>query len=476
MSDMTSRLALPLIAAGQAQKHLPVNEALSRLDVMVQACALSRSLATPPEDAADGDTYIVAPGATALWQGREASLAIARAGGWEFLAPTEGLVAWVSDEDALCAFGSGGWTVASGSGSQNLTRFGFGTEADAASPFSVKTEQALFTARALDEGGTGDLRLVMNKDAPGNVASLLLQSGYSGRAEIGLVGDDDLVFKVADANGLWREALKLDRATGRVRFPNGGVREQFAGDRTLFVRVDGSDANSGTADTAAGAFRTIQHAYDVVVATLDLAGFTLTISVGAGAFDGLSVDHAWTGGGRVIVAGAGAAATSLSGTGHLISWSVALPADLKVRGCRLSTTGAGDCIRGGGAGRLIFEALEFGECGGRHVATTASGASARCTGAYSISGGAVHHWSAEAGSTIDVEGRAITLSGTPAFSAFAQAAAGGNMAVSGNLFSGGATGIRYIVSSNGVVRTGGAGAAYLPGNGAGTSSTGGQYV
>lgn len=474
MSDTTSRLALPLIAAGQAQKHVPVNEALSRLDLMVQASALSRAGAVPPRDASEGDVYIVGADADGDWLNRSGALAISRGGAWEFLTAAEGFLAWVGDEQALCVFSGGTWRPASSAGSQNLTRFGFGTLADEASPFSVKTERALFTAAG--EGGSGDLRVVMNKDAPANVASLVLQSGYAGRAEIGLVGDDDLVFKVASNEGSWREALKLDRATGRVRFPNGGVREQLSGDRTLFVRADGSDAKGGLADTAAGAFRTIQHAYDLVATTLDLAGFTVTIAIGPGTFAGLSVDHAWTGGGRVTLAGAGAALTALSSTGHLISWSAVLPGELALRGCRLATTGAGDCIRGGGAGRLSFEGVDFATCAGRHIATTVSGATVRCTGTYSVSGGAVHHWSAEAGSTIEVEGRTITLSGAPSFTAFAQAAAGGNMAVAGNVFVGTASGSRYSLSSNGVIRTGGAAAAYLPGGTAGTGASGGQYV
>ena len=37
----------------------------------------------------------------------------------------------------------------------------------------------------------------MNKETAADVLSLLLQTGFSGRAEIGLIGDDDLLFKVS---------------------------------------------------------------------------------------------------------------------------------------------------------------------------------------------------------------------------------------------------------------------------------------
>ena len=47
-----------------------------------------------------------------------------------------------------------------------------------------------------------------------NTLSLLFQSGFSGRAELGLTGDDDLRVKVSADGGTWREALRIDRSTG----------------------------------------------------------------------------------------------------------------------------------------------------------------------------------------------------------------------------------------------------------------------
>ncbi len=44
----TPNLALPLIAVSQAQKHVPVNEALQILDALTQLTVLSASLTAPP--------------------------------------------------------------------------------------------------------------------------------------------------------------------------------------------------------------------------------------------------------------------------------------------------------------------------------------------------------------------------------------------------------------------------------------------
>ena len=66
-------------------------------------------------------------------------------------------------------------------------------------------------------------------------------------------------------------------------------REKLTANRTYYVRVDGSDSNTGLADTAAGAFLTIQKAWDMVQA-LDASGYSIYIYVRAGTYTaGLSI-------------------------------------------------------------------------------------------------------------------------------------------------------------------------------------------
>ena len=60
-----------------------------------------------------------------------------------------------------------------------------------------------------------------SKEAVGNTVSQLYQSNWSGRAETGLIGDDDFHVKVSADGTTWREALIVDRSTGRVAFPSG---------------------------------------------------------------------------------------------------------------------------------------------------------------------------------------------------------------------------------------------------------------
>ena len=235
--DFSARLALPYLAAGQMQKHVTLNTALTRLDALLQTAAVSRTTATQPGDPADGDLYILPADAQgAAWAGRgEGSLMRFEAGGWTAVPTPPGLIAVVRDEAVVVVRDHAGWTPLGCwlREAQGLTRLGLGTTADAANPLAAKLNAALFTARTVEEGGDGDLRLTFNKQAAGDVLSLLFQSGYAARAELGLIGDDDLALKTCDEAGVWRSVFRVDRATGRAAFDQGAVRRE-----TILVSAD----------------------------------------------------------------------------------------------------------------------------------------------------------------------------------------------------------------------------------------------
>ncbi|HYF53945.1 MAG TPA: DUF2793 domain-containing protein, partial [Salinarimonas sp.] len=218
----TPRLGLPLLAAAQAQKHVTHNEALLLLDMLAQLAVLDRDLGAPPASPGEGERWIVGPAPTGSWAGRAGQIAMRLDGAWVFRAPKPGWLAYVLDEEAIVIWTGSAWAAATVPTSlQNLTRLGLGTAADAANPFAAKLNKALWTARTLAEGGDGDLRYTLNKEAAARTLSLLLQSGFSGRAEIGLVGDDDLALKVSADGAAWIEALRVDRTTGALRLRAG---------------------------------------------------------------------------------------------------------------------------------------------------------------------------------------------------------------------------------------------------------------
>jgi hypothetical protein len=98
------------------------------------------------------------------------------------------------------------------------------------------------------------------------------------------------------------------------------------------------------------------------------------------------------------------------------------------------------------------------------------------TANYTISGGALRHWYSSVFGWIHCIGHTVTITGTPAFSGAFAFSYFGYMNVSGCTFSGSATGARYYSGANGIINTGGAGASYLPGDTAGSTASGGQYV
>ena len=208
MSD-TPNLALPLLAAGQAQKHVTHNEALLALDALVGCAILDRDLSAPPPSPPEGSRYLVAVSPTGAWLGQDGKIAAREGDSWRFHAPSPGLVTYVADEATLIVYDGAGWVGATPAALQNLTRLGIGTAADGSNPFSAKLNNALWTARPVGEGGTGDLRYVLNKESAADVLSFLFQSGYSGRAEIGLVGDDELQLKVSADGAGWTDALRV---------------------------------------------------------------------------------------------------------------------------------------------------------------------------------------------------------------------------------------------------------------------------
>lgn len=110
MVDTTTRLALPLLAAGQAQKELTHNAALAALDTLVQPIVQSCGDNTPPSSPSPGQSWIVGVSPGGAWAGRADAIATWRAGGWEFLIPQEGHSFWIADE-SLWAFYSGAWTI-----------------------------------------------------------------------------------------------------------------------------------------------------------------------------------------------------------------------------------------------------------------------------------------------------------------------------------------------------------------------------
>lgn len=101
-------------------------------------------------------------------------------------------------------------------GNGQLAALGIGTAADLGNPLSVAADNILFNEVPTGSGGTGDVRVKINKASAANTASFLYQDAFSGRAEIGLCGDDNFHFKVSPDGSTWYDALDIGSASGVV--------------------------------------------------------------------------------------------------------------------------------------------------------------------------------------------------------------------------------------------------------------------
>lgn len=294
----TGRFELPLIMPSQAQKHVTHNEALTLLDGLVHLVIKTAGDTAPPVGAAVDDTFLVGAPASGVWFGQAGKLAFNTDAGWRFAAPVRGVIAFFAAANELRLYEQGVWTkLGDFTGPLSLATLGVNTNPDAVNRLAVRSNAALFTALEAAGGGNGDVQVKLNKEALTDTASLLFQTGFSGRAEIGLAGDDSLSVKVSADGSAWNTALAVNPASGLVTLSNNSVANAALADMP-------SQRFKGRASAGAGDPEDLTSAE----ATALLSPFTAALkgvvpASGGGASAFLRADGAWSvpaGGGLMI--------------------------------------------------------------------------------------------------------------------------------------------------------------------------------
>ena len=214
--EQATNLTLPYIVGNQNQKHITHNEALRMLDALVQLSVLDRDLSAPPDAPADGARYIVADGASGAWTGWEGSVAAYQDGAWMRFQPLAGWLAWIIDEEKLLIHDGAGWSdfISTSLGAAlaggSFDKIGVNASADATNRLALSSSASLF-----NHAGNGH-QIKVNKAAVGDTNSLLFQTNWSGRAEMGCAGNDDFSIKVSGDGSSWTEALRAQGDTGEV--------------------------------------------------------------------------------------------------------------------------------------------------------------------------------------------------------------------------------------------------------------------
>ena len=234
--EETTNLKLPLLVPNQSQKEITHNEALVILDNLVNNGVKDKDLTTPPENPSQNDLYIVGVGAsgqarqgTKYWVNDENCIYVFNMTSWSKFSGGEGgessgggeggatslsqlddvSLSSISKDDILKF--NGGSFVNSKS-LNNLEGVGINCEFDEDNKLMVKSDYVLF-----DNNG-GDSKIKANKSTTTQTASHLFQDNYSGRAEFGLIGNDDFSLKVSSDGSEWKEAFVVDKSTGNIDF------------------------------------------------------------------------------------------------------------------------------------------------------------------------------------------------------------------------------------------------------------------
>ena len=237
MSETSAILALPYLLASQAQKHVTHNEALQLLDALVQLRVSAFDAETPPLSPSPGDAYALGALPSGAWAGQASHLAIWQGNAWLFIAPQIGWRAWGADIAELRIWQGSAWQQLHAE-TQNLAQVGVNTSADASNRLAVVSDASLFS-----HAGSGH-QMKLNKSAAAQTAAALFQSNWSGRAEIGLLGNDDLSFKLSSDGSSWSTGLAL-KASGHAGFGTNSP--------TAHVQIAGSGSDYLLAGDGAGA-------------------------------------------------------------------------------------------------------------------------------------------------------------------------------------------------------------------------------
>lgn len=262
-------------------------------------------------------------------------------------------------------------------------------------------------------------------------------------------------------------------------------REKLDANRTYYARTDGSDSNNGLANTSGGAFLTIQKAIDTV-ATLDITGFIVTIQVADGTYGAGAVLKNVVGfaaPGNLVIQGNNTTpanvliSTTSANTHGFVADSLSSVWDIKDLKIQTSTATSNALVAQGGAA-LRYGNIDFGVCNGIHIQAFGPGSTVTCLSNYAVSGSAASHYQSYYGAQIISPSKTITITGTLAFTYWADMRVLGSGQLFSQTFSGTytVTGTRYRSSENAVVFVNGAGATYFPGNANGTPATGGLYT
>lgn len=259
------------------------------------------------------------------------------------------------------------------------------------------------------------------------VAMLAAQAAepFAIRAEAALAEIEDIATGAPDAPSIFNKLDKAANLSDLTDFAaaraNLGVR--YVGGRTFYVRPDGSDTNTGLANTSVAAFRTIQKAINAAY-SIDAKGSVVQIRVAdgtyaesirvygrlVGAFDDTDQPFRIIGNettpANVVIRPVGADAVRVGDKATVL-----------LAGLTFGTTTSGNGIYVSNYGFVQHRNCRFTNVAGEMILTT-SHAFVQAIGNTTVAGNAVSFIHATNKSIVSFSGRTLTYEGTIAFSTY----------------------------------------------------------
>lgn len=282
----------------------------------------------------------------------------------------------------------------------------------------------------------------------------------------------------ANALAAWVSNTQVKAATAsEIRTAGGGLREVLTAARTYYLRTTGNDSNDGL---TTGTAKLTPPGVMAAINALDLNGQSVTINVD-GSFGNLNINRPLVGGTTINIVGSGTT-TSRIGTSGV---ALAITAPVIVQPESIEFYGSTATISMSGGARININS-------GKTVRSTMTSPSTRhinvgvgcyfyCfSGTLELGGNSPRFMQVSEGAQSLIYTTTYRSTGAVAFStAFIEVADAGVVTTNGNstidAAAGAITGKRYNVIANGVIKAN-ANASLFPGDVAGTTATGGQYI
>jgi hypothetical protein len=235
MADKTQNLGVKLLAQGQLNKDITLNNALTLIDSLINTGLESlNTFSKPPTNMQEGLLILTSQTPEEGFEKYPFHIAFYK-NGWHFLKPKEGLILWVKDIKKCVVFDGINFIELSGNDisisplqpsklEEKLeeiekkleellkpSSLGINATPDENNKFVVRSNYSLFNTEK------EDVRVILNKSSSSNTASFIFQSNWNGIAEFGTLNGENFILKVA-SNGIWKEVFEVNSKTGEINF------------------------------------------------------------------------------------------------------------------------------------------------------------------------------------------------------------------------------------------------------------------